>query len=179
MECMKWDNNTLIKVANELLKEDVEKTKKHRQERKFALKDDSALFFKTFIDSKYGYKINRQLSYLSEYYPNGLNFVKTQNLENLIFDLVYGFIKPEEIKLEHEKEKERILNCDIGEIHGTEDGMMKTLSFYSIFGTLSHRLKEKEIDDNELPKDLKEYLEDIISYDEHMEEKMKKQFGKE
>lgn len=180
MECMKWDNSTLIKVANELLEEDVEKTKKHRQERKFALKDDSSLFFRTFIESKYGYNRNRKNSYFSEYYPNGLDFVKTQNLEHLIFDLVHGLIKPEEIKLEYQKEKERLENCySDTEIFNPVDEMMDTLGFYSVMGVLSNRVKEQEIDDTKLPKNLKEYIEDIISYDEHMEEKMKKQFGAE
>ena len=55
--------------------------------------------------------------------------------------------------------------------------MIETLSFYSVIGVLSQRIKEKGIDDSELPKDLKEYIEDVISYDSYMEKKMKERFG--
>ena len=77
------------KIADELLKEDEEKIKKHKQERRFALKDDSHLFFMSFIEAKYGYKKNRKCSYFSEYHPNGLTFVRNQNLQDLIFDNEY------------------------------------------------------------------------------------------
>tara|TARA_R110002020_G_scaffold130_7_gene658 strand:+ start:2730 stop:3278 length:549 start_codon:yes stop_codon:yes gene_type:complete len=180
MECATWDNKTLIKIADRLLKEDEVKTKKHKQERKFALKDDSRLFFNTFIEGKYGYKKNRKNSYFSEYYPNGLTFVKHQNLLDLVFDLVHGLVKPNEIKLEYNKLKEDFANHssndDVEELLQQSE-MGETLSFYCIMGVLSQRIKEKDIDDSEMPKHLKEYIEDVISYDLHMEEKMKKRFG--
>ena len=180
MECATWDNKTLIKIADELLKEDEEKIKKHKQERRFALKDDSHLFFMSFIEAKYGYKKNRKCSYFSEYHPNGLTFVRNQNLQDLIFDLVHGLIKPNEIKLEYNKLKKDFENAtsndDIKEYMKQKE-MIETLSFYSVIGVLSQRIKEKGIDDSELPKDLKEYIEDVISYDSYMEKKMKERFG--
>jgi hypothetical protein len=180
MECATWDNKTLIKIANRLLKEDEEKTKKHKQERKFALKDDSRLFFNTFIEGKYGYKKNRKNSYFSEYYPNGLTFVKRQNLQDLVFDLVHGLIKPDEIKLEYNKLKEdfenHVSNDDVKE-YIQQSEMGETLSFYCIMGVLSQRIKAKDIDDSQLTKDLKEYIENVISHDLFMEEEMKKKFG--
>ena len=67
-------------------------------------------------------------------------------------------------------------NDDIKEYMKQKE-MIETLSFYSVIGVLSQRIKEKEIDDSELPKDLKEYIEDVISYDSYMEKKMKERFG--
>ena len=181
MECLNWSNKTLIKVADKLLKEDEEITKKYEQERRFALKDDSRLFFTTFIEGKYGYTKNRKNSYFSEYHPNGLTFVRHQNLQDLVYDLVHGLIKPDEIKLEYNKLKENLMDATNDEIkeYMQQNEMGETLSFYCIMGVLSQRIKEKEIDDSELPKDLREYIGKVISYNSYMERKMKEKFGDE
>ena len=93
---------------------------------------------------------------------------------------MHGLIKPNEIKLEYNKLKKDFENAtsndDIKEYMKQKE-MIETLSFYSVIGVLSQRIKEKEIDDSELPKDLKEYIEDVISYDSYMEKKMKERFG--
>ena len=179
MECFNWDNKTLIEVADKLLKEDEEITEKYEQERRFALKNDSFLFFSTFIEGRYGYTKNRKNSYFSQYHPNGLTFIRHRNLQDLVFDLVHGLIKPDEIKLEYNKLKENLIDATNDELkeYMQQNEMGETLSFYCIMGVLSQRIKEKEIDDSELPKDLKKYIKDVISHKSDMKQKMKEEFG--
>jgi len=56
------------------------------------------------------------------------------------------------------------------------DGMMETLSFYSIMGVLAMKINDGEIDihDFKIDKDLRKYLKKIISHDNFMHEKQRK-----
>ena len=60
------------------------------------------------------------------------------------------------------------------------DGMMETLSFYSIMGALAMKIEEGEIDihDFKIDKNLRKHLKNIMSHDKFMHEEQRKKIEK-
>jgi len=177
MECLTWEPEQLISVASALLKED-KKNSEIIFERKKSLNDEFYTFLRV-LSNEYEYRYEKRCSYLSENFANGLHFVSKRNLELLVFELVYGFIKPEEIRNKVKEELERISDPEITfreAIDRKKDGMMETLSFYSIMGALAIKIEEGEIDiyDFKIDKNLRKHLKNIMSHDKFMHEQQRK-----
>jgi len=177
MECLTWKPEKLIAVASAILQDDKENNKKIF-ERKESLDDEFYTFLRV-LSGEYEYRYQKECSYISENFPNGLHFVSKRNLEYLVFELVYGFIKPEEIRNKVKEEIERISDPSISldeVVKKGTDGMMDTLGFYSIMCTLTTKIGDGEIDinDKRIDENLRKYLKSIISHDKHMHEQQRK-----
>lgn len=177
MECLTWKPEELIAVASALLKDD-KKNNEKIFERKESLNDEFYTFIRV-LSNEYEYRYQKEFSYMSENFANGLHFVSKRNLEYLVFELVYGFIKPEEIRNKVKEERERIFDPSITfdeAIKKQNNGMMETLSFYSIMGVLAMKISDGEIDihDFKIDKNLRKYLKEIMSHDKFMHEEQRK-----